>query len=424
MKKNNEMWQNSFDSLKQYLVDNNGNYPIWDTNLGRWVSRQRQHKTILTNDRLDKLNFIEFDWGKSTEDNQNRWDTNFEELKQYLINNDGKFPTKKTSLGMWVSTQRRNEKNNSISQDRLDKLNSFGFVWGETKDEIKNKWNVYFEELKQYLINNKGIYPTQSVFLGRWVGAQKQQNKNKILSRNRIDKLNSIGFDWVINFEKGVSSFSYEHLDGFNSIEIDRKQFHNLMWENCFDSLKQYLQDNNGNYPKWDTNLGRWVSTQRTNKISSLSQERIDKLNSIGFDWGETKEEIDKRWNDNFGELKQYLVNNNGEYPILIKCKLGYWVSTQRTNKFNNTLSQDRIHKLNSIGFKWGGPQNSVWEMNFNKLKQFLLENVGEYPSRESKLGNWVSNQRTKKNKSFLTQQRIDKLDSIGFIWGKSKDDN
>ena len=41
---------------------------------------------------------------------------------------------------------------------------------------------------------------------------------------------------------------------------------------------------------KVDLNLGKWCDAQRQNKKKNkLSQERIQKLNDIHFDWGKTK---------------------------------------------------------------------------------------------------------------------------------------
>ena len=128
---------------------------------------------------------------------------------------------------------------------------------------------------------------------------------------------------------------------------------------------------------------------------------------------------MDKRinvWDTRFEELEQYLLDNDGSYPTQ-KTQLGRWIGTQRQQKKNGILSQERINKLNSIDFDWGGALSDFWEIRFEELKQYLLANVGKYPSRKIQLGTWVNAQRTLKNKEILSKERIERLNSIDFKW-------
>lgn len=113
--------------------------------------------------------------------------------------------------------------------------------------------------------------------------------------------------------------------------------------------------------------------------------------------------------------------------------KLGKWIKNQRYEyrKYNNPglgpsrLGRDRIDKLNEIGFMWRlRPERVPWEDRLQALVQFKAEHGHmRVPMTVTDLGKWTKNQRdnytlfargdTKKAK--LTQEKFDKLNSIGF---------
>ena len=99
--------------------------------------------------------------------------------------------------------------------------------------------------------------------LGKWVSHQRTAYKNKTISQVRIDKLTGIGFEWD----------SINSLWGKNFLLLSRyKEVH----KNC--NVPAVYPEN--------PSLGMWVGTQwRAYKNKTLSQERIDKLTGIGFEW-------------------------------------------------------------------------------------------------------------------------------------------
>ena len=109
------------------------------------------------------------------------------------------------------------------------------------------------------------------------------------------------------------------------------------------------------NVPRHHTNtaLSRWVNTQRAFKRRNmLSQERITKLERIVFEWEPTQ----ARWNEMYQGLVDYKktrdhCNVPQDYPE--NPRLGRWAGFQRTLYKKGKLSQDRIDKLEAIGFEW-----------------------------------------------------------------------
>jgi len=221
----------------------------------------------------------------------------------------------------------------------------------------------------------------------------------------------------------------------------------NSLWNEQFELLKQY-KNHHGDclVPKSYTtrdgvHLGKWVDNQRLQyknfqkgKKSALTQERIEKLESIGFVW-----EVQSQWNGQFKLLQQY-KNDHGDCLVPRRCttsagtNLGRWVNTQRQQykKFEegkpSHMTQERIDKLESIGFVWDA-QESQWNELF-ELLQLYKNDHGDClvphnytTSAGVNLGLWVTKQRQQYKKSqegkpsHMVQERIKKLESIGFVW-------
>ena len=184
---------------------------------------------------------------------------------------------------------------------------------------------------------------------------------------------------------------------------------------------------------KNDPKLGRWVSAQR--QLSTLDdktkQERRDKLNSIGFVWSVQKRgrspKFEKQWNEKFERLVQYKQDYGDCHPPFLwhqDPKLGQWICHQRALFANNKLRPDRQARLESIGFSWvAGPSLTAcekqWEMMFAKLEKYYQQHgdclVPLDYKEDPSLGKWVSQQRM--NYSKLDSVRRNRLELIGFVW-------
>ena len=75
---------------------------------------------------------------------------------------------------------------------------------------------------------------------------------------------------------------------------------------------------------------------------------------------------------------------------------------------------------LDNLGFSWD-PNLEAWNIGYRKLQQFKERNghcnvTARYIEGDMKLGFWVSTQRQTKD-TFLSADRIQKLDDLGFVW-------
>ncbi|MEJ3719164.1 Helicase associated domain protein [Paenibacillus polymyxa] len=225
--------------------------------------------------------------------------------------------------------QRKAEGKEEFSLDDFviyDDMQDVENLFDEIEGRLRDNWDVMFERYKS---GERGKRGTK---IGNWVANQRQLYKNKKLSLYKTEKLKSIGFHW-------------------NPDDIE--------WNLNYKLLLRFREDNGHcnvprDYVSEGMNLGVWVSNQRQDyKSNQLLKERIDILCKIDFSWNV----MNDLWNNNYRLLCKY-KNKYGHVNVPVRyeldgIKLGVWVSEQRRSHKKNKIMQDRIDKLNAIGFQW-----------------------------------------------------------------------
>ena len=152
---------------------------------------------LLEQDRIDRLSSIGFKWALKGKDTP--WDTRFDELVQYKAKHgDCNVPKESGKLGLWIYNQRKVYKDGKLEQGRIDRLNSTGFKWALKEAAPIVPWETRFKELVRYKTDHGDCnVPKSQGKLGTWVQTQRQQYKKNRLAQDRIDRLDSIGFDWT-----------------------------------------------------------------------------------------------------------------------------------------------------------------------------------------------------------------------------------
>jgi hypothetical protein len=93
----------------------------------------------------------------------------------------------------------------------------------------------------------------------------------------------------------------------------------------------------------------------------------------------------------------------------------------QRKQYQNNELSSKRIEILNKINFVWD-PQSQHWLDMYNRLLDYKKQNnnstlVSRSYTKDPELGLWLHTQRRAYKRKTLSDERIQYLNSIDFIW-------
>ena len=130
-------------------------------------------------------------------------------------------------------------------------------------------------------------------------------------------------------------------------------------------------------------------------------------------------------WKIGFFHLKEYVENNgNCLVPAAFKLpngyRLGRWVSLQRSAK--DELSPDRKAAIVALtGWSWN-VRDEQWETGFTYLKDYV-ENNGNClvpwdfkSSTGFRLGAWVGNQRSRKEK-LSTERKARLVSLLGWTW-------
>jgi hypothetical protein len=367
-------------------------------------------------------------------------------------------------------------------------------------------WEERFDELLKYrdlygtiIVPNRSrdlSYPYWERRLGIWVDNQRQRYKRGKLVDWRYDKLISVDFDFDPNvtiFEQHFADFlKFKEKYGHTLIPRDCTEFPGLsswvhhirekscredwkrrldkegfvwkaideFWQNKFRELVEYKRSY-GNFKIYYKNeksqkLLIWANRIRVAKrrnTPSLSEEQIQLLDSIGFDW----EPAEVTWNQNISKLKEFIAKHNHTYVPIKLCEiegLGTWVAWARNNK--NRLTCAQIEELDALGFEWDsefayrkrnnilninglGPEeytskitparqiqiDTDWELKFNELLKYKdAHGNTNVPDRikipgtnqyNLKLGSWVMAQRMLYRKGTIQKWRYDKLVSVGF---------
>lgn len=212
---------------------------------------------------------------------------------------------------------------------------------------------------------------------------------------------------------RGISDFQ---VTGFFS-DI-RKRVNEILaelepWEIMYERLLEYRAFKHDWPLVAEGKLGVWCNTQRVfRKQRTLSEERMARLDAIGFEW----EQHDSRWRKKLQLLKTF-YEKEGRWPKRGEGALASWCNTQRQARKKGTLINDRIRHLDAIGFVWEYDWEEEWQKNYNELENFYSRYTRWPKASEGNLGAWCATQRKMRRRGLLSDQRQAALNKLGFVW-------
>ena len=202
-----EKWWENFDEVKQFYQEN-GHLTLPKRRLRTWISYQRKHAKSLADEQLHALESIDYMSIQRKRD-EAEWKSNFNRLVS-----DPNARSKK--MKQWIYRQRRLHSLGKLSKEKAQLLETHGYRMtstnplcgkgmksGKKRDE---RWNEKFKRLQEYRNTNGNVdipfrYPADQS-LANWVVAQRCRSKetdkdgNPLMDKEKVDKLNSIGFIW------------------------------------------------------------------------------------------------------------------------------------------------------------------------------------------------------------------------------------
>ena len=303
----------------------------------------------------------------------------------------------------------------TFSDDQTNKVIQFeeikeklrNALFNQVIETLKDSWEIHYKEVEEYFNANghsniPARYKTMDGFgLGTWCVSQRVNYNKGLLSDGEIKKLQKLNFD----FDPNKSLF-----------------------ESDFKKLLEFKEMNGHvNVPTMGSTLGRKVNRLRTYyRKGMLNPERIEKLNSIGFQF--TFDDA-KSWEERFEELKEYYeAHNVKQVNSAINSSLYFWERRQREINSKGKLEQDQIKKLNNIGFNWEvitKNNKDIWNEKYSLLEgyfeKFGTSNIPTSSPFFQPLRRFIGNNRINFKKGKLSSERVKMLQEVQFDFSSYK---
>jgi hypothetical protein len=358
------------------------------------------------------------------------WNERYQQLKEFNRihgHSDVPYSYPDKTLTRWVTNQRQNRKlrRSSMTKERIAKLDAIGFTW-----ETRSTWDNRFQQLQDYYnkygdcnVPNREEYQDlrKFIFAQRHQFKLRQLNGTGSMTDERLKALESIHFDFTPHKEI-----------------VDQKE-----WDEAYNELKFFYEEHDHSIvPKKNRSLWRWTEMQREEyqkwhygNDSSLTEDRIEHLNSLKFFWNSD----DAEWMNHFIELEEFKSQHGHvEVESIDNLELKSWLQEQLEYHAQGQLKKNRYNVLVSLGVNFCTRNTTSntslsWDELFEQLKEFKAKYghccVPQHYKDNPSLGLFVKNQRRQRRllelgeKSSMTTDRKEKLDSLGFAWSAAEDE-
>lgn len=285
-------------------------------------------------ERLEDINFP-FDKTRKT------WVQNFESLVEFRKLNPNRWPVRKESkkeekLYYFCYHQRKNYKEENLSNKQINQLKSIGFDFIKNTNSSRKSWEEHFKSLSKFRKNNPNRWPSSSnndaeTKLYHFCYQNNQKFKENKLSINKIELLESLEFEFTNR----------------NNI---------LTWEEHFENLNKFVKEYK-HLPRNNQNNTLYIfclKIRREFNDNLLTEKQIQQLNTISFPL--YKGNISFLWIENYELLIKFKDTFPDRWPSstnLDEKKL--YQFCYRCKKFfrENKLSTYQINLLEKIKFNF-----------------------------------------------------------------------
>ena len=341
-------WNKNYLLLNDYVKKNKKIPKIYtkidNKNIGIWVGHQRAfyRKNKLSKERISKLEKIDlWKWDYSPDE---QFKIFFNQLLAYYKKNKTSHIERKRvekniekkSLAAWIGRIR-----SFYQQGKLDKNkaklfeNTFhDWFWDFLDYQWMNAFNLLIEYDKKYNSTTVPLkFRKNNIGLGSWVQKQRANYKDNIISKFRINKLDSLE-NWYWDEDKKNEMLLNEILKKLKNY-YKNKTVEFILKDLWFYSNKE---------------LEKIVDTlRRQYKQNILPEEFVESLEKFKH-W--TWKPLDTLWFIKFDKLKKFYEQNNHSNPIS-RSELGGWIKHQKERYKSKKLEKDRIKLLESTFHDW-----------------------------------------------------------------------
>ncbi|KAA8499871.1 hypothetical protein FVE85_7456 [Porphyridium purpureum] len=269
-------------------------------------------------------------------------------------------------LAVWAKNQRRVARENKLLPKRRALLCALGFFSSGPVFQPRTRWRERFEQVQRVrqlfghtdftrILDSLGtdehgkadaardaaLTEEELRTLRKWAWSQAVQRRKGTLSRNKVQRLQSIGFIWADGRRKARDARRHR-------VENQAVRKHPT-WKMRVRALANFQREHgHADVPRFHPVLGSWAKEQRfLFKRKQLSRERQLQLESLGFKWDPHGD----RWETKFAMLQAKLVEDR-EFSSNESIMLTKWLNRQRCAFQKGRLAAEREARLLSLGIR------------------------------------------------------------------------
>ena len=265
-----------------------------------------------------------------------------------------------------------------IVQEKLhviDQVKDCRALFEQLEGSLRMDWNEYYQAAVHY----------------------HEEHGNLLIPQHYVTEDGKCLGYWLVNQRRIHNNRHYGVLTGEQELLLEKlgiiwDDMRQVKWENYFAKAEAYYREHGNllvaqDYVTEDGyNLGQWLSSQRkcycklkSSEKSSQEMERFQRLESIGMTWNT----YDARWEKYFKAAEKYFREHgdllvSSEYQTEDGLKLGIWIIKQR-NKRNRRvkehLTDEQIQRLDSIHMQWDGALHQQWMTYYLAAKDYYCNN-------------------------------------------------
>lgn len=232
----------------------------------------------VTEERIKALDDLGFDWEPSFDDSK-PFAERIEELKEFKAEHGHlAVTTKHRNLSLFCNKMRSEKKGGNLPDDKIKALDDLGgFDWNVFSPSVPRKqtFEESIKKLKEFKEKHGHMNPTQGVNkkLSLFCSNARKSKISKTISEERVKALNEIGFEWEVATVKKSFEERIADLKSFKE-----KHGHVRVTDTLDKSLSRFCSN--------IRSARRRKSGSGSNSSGmSISQERIQALDELGFEW-------------------------------------------------------------------------------------------------------------------------------------------
>lgn len=325
-------------------------------------------------------------------------------------------------LGDWWRRQRVAYNAGELAEDRIERLEELGIVW----DQLEETWMSTYEEVRRlaqaqgHFVFEEDVVTPHGVVVLNWCSAQRSRRRAGKVPEHRVALLDEIGFPWdgaqdrwmrrynelkAIHERRGTllrlpaASPEATWLEGQRAasrngrlatwqltllaqLGIDYRDRRDIAWRNTYEELKAFHAEEGHWVAPEDlvsvdgVNVRLWSRGQRSKqKRGTLTKERFELLDKIGFPWDPAQE----RWDARCVELQKFYATRG--HINLPNGQLRWWLYQQRKKHREGALTPTAAQRLAAIDPLWYDEQaslNSERTRSYFRLTDKAWERVKE----------------------------------------------